>query len=107
MNQLIVEQAHKEFNSLADKIAAKYKLLDSIEFGPVGTLAFNAMFTELASLFAHMSQLCYKLNLPMPAQLHRLLFFKYWRVLFGCKFAQYVGKQSYYVEDAASFPIDL
>ena len=29
VSQLIVEQADKEFNSLADKIATKYEQLDS------------------------------------------------------------------------------
>ena len=47
VNQLTVEQAHKEFTSLADKIAAKYEQLDSHEFGAVGNPPFNAMSTEL------------------------------------------------------------
>ena len=58
VNQLTVEKAHKKCNSLVDKIVAKYQQLDSREFRAVGTLAFNAKFAELASLFAHMSQLC-------------------------------------------------
>ena len=58
VNQLTVKEAHKEFNSLADKIAAKYELLDSREFRAVGTPAFNAKSAELAVLFACMSQLC-------------------------------------------------
>ena len=33
VSQLTVEQAHKEFNSLADKIAAKYDQLDSGNLG--------------------------------------------------------------------------
>ena len=33
VSQLTVEQVHKEFNLLADKIAAKYEQLDSGEFG--------------------------------------------------------------------------
>ena len=76
VSQLTVEQAHKEFNSLADKIAAKYGQLDSSEFGAVGTPAFNAKSAKLAVLLASMSQLCPRLNLPMPSQLHRLPFFK-------------------------------
>ena len=75
--QLTVEEAHKEFNSLADRIAAKYEQLDSGKFGAVGTPAFNAKSAKLASLFADMRQLCQRLNLPMPVQLHRLLFFKH------------------------------
>ena len=62
-SQLIVEQAHKEFNSLADNIAAKYEQLDSGEFGAVSSPAFNAKSTELSVLFACMSQLCQRLNL--------------------------------------------
>ena len=37
VSQLTAEQAHKEFNSLVDKIAAKYEQLDSGKFGAVGT----------------------------------------------------------------------
>ena len=33
VSQLTVEQVQKEFNLLADKIAAKYEQLDSGEFG--------------------------------------------------------------------------
>ena len=57
-SNLTVEEAHKEFNSLADRITAKYEQLDSGEFGAVGTPAFNAKSAELAILFACMSQLC-------------------------------------------------
>ena len=55
VSHLMVEEAHKEFNSLADKIAAKYEQLDSGEFGAVGTPAFNAKSAKLASIFAGMS----------------------------------------------------
>ena len=58
VNQVTVKEAHKEFNSLADKIAAKYELLDSRAFRAVGTPAFNAKSAELAVLFTCMSQLC-------------------------------------------------
>ena len=85
VSNFTVEEAHKEFNSLADRIAAKYEQLDSGEFGAVGTPAFNAKSTELAVLLACMSQLCQRLNLPMPAQFHRLLFFKHRRALFRSK----------------------
>ena len=77
VSHLTVEEAHKEFNSLADKIAAKYEQLDSGEFLSVGTPAFKAKSAKLASLIAHMSQLYARLNLPMPAQLYRLPFFKH------------------------------
>ena len=62
VSHLTVEEAHKEFNSLTDNIAAKYEQLDSGEFEAVSTLAFNAKSAELASIFAHMSQLCTRLN---------------------------------------------
>ena len=77
VTQLTVEEAHKEFNSLADRTAAKYKQLDSWEFGTVGTPVFNTKSAKLTILFAHMSQLCQRLNLPLPAQRHRLQFFKH------------------------------
>ena len=77
VSNLTVKEAHREFNSLAERIIAKYKLLESGEFGAVGTSAVNAKSAELAVMFACMSQLCQRLNLPMPAQLHKLPFFKH------------------------------
>ena len=74
---LTVQEAPKEFNSLTDKIRAKYKQLDSGEYGVVGTPAFNAEACELANLLAHVSQLCQKLNLPTPKELYRPTFFKH------------------------------
>ena len=49
ITQLIVEEAHKKFNSLADRIEAKYEQLHSSKFGAVGIPAFNAKLAELAS----------------------------------------------------------
>ena len=77
VSQLTVEQAHKEFNSLVDKIAAKYEQLDSAKFRIVGTPGFNTKSAELVCLYACMSQLFQRWNLPMPTQLHRLQFFKH------------------------------
>ena len=74
---LIVQEAYKEYNSLVNQIWAKYEQLDSGEFVAVGTPAFNAEACELANLFAHMSQLCARLNLPMPKELYRPIFFKH------------------------------
>ena len=34
---MTVQEAHKEYNSLTDKIRAKYEQLDSGEFGSPGT----------------------------------------------------------------------
>ena len=76
---MTVQEAHKEYNSLMDQIRAKYKQLDSGEYGAVGTPAFNAEACELANLLAHVSQLCHKLNLPTPKELYRPMFFKHWR----------------------------
>ena len=56
VSNFTVEEAHKEFKS-----------------------------TELVVLLACMSQLCQRLNLPMPAQFHRPLFFKHRRALFRLK----------------------
>ena len=74
---MIVQEAHKEYNSLTDQIRAKYEQLDSGEYGAVGTPAFNAEACELANLLAHVSQLCEKLNLPPTRELYRPMFFKH------------------------------
>ena len=76
---MTVHEAHKEYNSLTDQIRAKYKQLDSGEFGTVDTPAFKAEACELANLLAHVSQLCQKLNLLTPKELYRPMFFKHWR----------------------------
>ena len=76
---LTVQEAHKEYSSLTDQIRAKYEQLDSGEFGSPGTPAFDAEACELANLLAHVSQLCQRLNLPMPKELYRPTFFKHWR----------------------------
>ena len=55
---LTVHEAHKEYNSLTYQIWAKYKQLDSGQYGTVGTLAFKAEAYELANLLAHVNQLC-------------------------------------------------
>ena len=74
---LTVQEAHKEYNSLTDLIRAKYEQLDSGEYGAVGTPAFNAEACELANVFAQVSQLCQKQNLPPPKELYRPMFFKH------------------------------
>ena len=76
---LTVQEAHKEYNSLTDQIRAKYEQLDSGKFGSPGTPAFDAEACELANLLARVSQLCQRLNLPMPKELYRPTFFKHWR----------------------------
>ena len=74
---LTVQEAHKEYSSLTDHIRAKYEQLDSGEFGSPGTPAFDAEACELANLLARVSQLCQRLNLPMPKELYRHTFFKH------------------------------
>ena len=74
---LTVQEAHKEYSSLTDQIRAKYEQLDSGEFGSPGTPAFDAEAGELAKLLARVSQLCQRLNLPMPKELYRPTFFKH------------------------------
>ena len=72
-----MQEAHKEYSSLTDQIWAKYEQLDSGEYRAVGTPAFNAEACELANLLGCVSQLCQKLNLLTPKELHRPTFFKH------------------------------
>ena len=74
---MTVQEANKEYNFLMDQIRAKYKQLDSGEFGSPGTPAFDAEACKLANLLAHVSQLCTKLYLPTPKELYRPTFFKH------------------------------
>ena len=71
---MTVQEAHKEYNSLTDQIQAKYKQLDSGEYGTVGT---PAEAYELAYLLACVRQLGQKLNLLTPKELYRATFFKH------------------------------
>ena len=71
---MTVQEAHKRYSSLMDQIRAKYKQLDSGEFGSPGTPAFDAETCELANLLACVST---KLNLPTPKELYRPTFFKH------------------------------
>ena len=74
---MTVQEAHNEYDSLMDKIRAKYEQLDSGKFGSPGTPAFDAEACELANLLDHVSELCIKLNLPTPKELYRPKFFKH------------------------------
>ena len=74
---MTMQEAHKEYNSLTDKIRAKYEQLDSGDFGSPGTPAFDAEAFALANLLAHVSELCKKLNLPPPKELYRPMVFKH------------------------------
>ena len=68
---MTTEEAHKEYKSLIDQIRAKFEQLDSGEYGAIGSPVFNAKCSKLSHLFAHMSELCKQLNLPLPKDLHR------------------------------------
>ena len=83
---LIVQEAHKEYNSLTDQIWAKYEQLDSGEFGVVGTPASNAEACELANLLAHVSQLCQKLNPATSKGTLQAHILQALKTLFGSKF---------------------
>ena len=74
---MTVQEAHKEYNSLTDKIRAKYEQLDSGEFGSPGSPAFDAEACELAHILTCVSELCIKLNLPNPKELYRPTVFKH------------------------------
>ena len=74
---MTVQKGHKEYNYLTDQIRAKYKQLDSGEYGAVGNPAFNAEAYELANLLACVRQLGQKLNLLTPKELYRAKFFKH------------------------------
>ena len=69
---MTVQEAHKEYNSLTDKIRAKYEQLDSGNLAPQH-LMLEAC--ELAHLLAHVSKLCIKLNLPTPKELYKPMVF--------------------------------
>ena len=77
---MTVQEAHKEYNSLTDKIRAKYEQLDSGEFGSPGTPAFDAEACELAHLLACVSE---PANSKGIIQAHGLQALK---TLFGSKF---------------------
>ena len=74
---MTVQETHKEYSSLTDQIRAKYKQLESGEFGSPGTPAFDAEAYELAHLLACVSELCKKLNLLTSKELYRPTFFKH------------------------------
>ena len=102
---LPVQEAHKEYSSLTDQIRTKYKQLDSGEFGSPGTPAFDAEACELANLLAHVSQLCQRLNLPMPKELYRP---RSSSIEDTFQIKIYTGRQSWLGYGGCSFvPIDM
>ena len=101
---MIVQEAHKEYNSLMDQIRAKYEQLDSGKFGSPHIPAFDAEACELANLLAHMSQLCTKLNLPTLKELYRPMFFKHWRHFLD---QNYTGQAVCLGYGGCSFVVDM
>ena len=91
VGNLTVDEANAEFGKLVDQITAIDEKLKSGEFGEDTSAPFIAKVQELASLFARISQLCQRLNLPMPKHLWRMPYFKHWR---GEFFKQNVPSQS-------------
>ena len=87
---LTVQEAHKEYSSLTDQIRAKYEQLDSGESGSPGTPAFDAEACELANLLPHVSQLCQRLNLPMPKGIVQAHVLQALKTFFGSKHRQTV-----------------
>ena len=52
---MTVHEAHKEYNILIDQIWAKYKLLDSREYGKVNTPACNVECSKSGHLMVQIS----------------------------------------------------
>ena len=77
VGNLTVDEAHAEFGKLIDQITAIDEKLKIGEFGEATSAPFIAKVQELASLFAHISQLCQRLNIPMPKQLWWMPYFKH------------------------------
>ena len=70
-------EAHAEFSKLVDQITAIDEKLQSGKFSEATSAPFIAKVQELASLFAHISQLCQQLNIPMPKHLWWMPYFKH------------------------------
>ena len=77
VSQLTSQQAHNEFCKLTDLIATKNEELMSGEFGEAGGSKFLAKISELTPIYACMSQLCKRLNLPWPTKLWQPPHFKH------------------------------
>ena len=77
VGNLTVNEANAEFGKLVDQITAINEKLKSGEFGEATSAPFIAKVQELASLFARISPLCQRLNLPMPKHLWWMPYFKH------------------------------
>ena len=69
VSNLTVLEAHDEFQKLTDLIAAKNEELMSAKCGKATGDKFIDKVKELSPLYARMSQLCRRLNLPWPTKL--------------------------------------
>ena len=77
VSNLTVPEAHDEFRKLTDLIAAKNEELMSGECGKATGNKFIDKVKELFPLYAQMSQLCRRLNLPWPTKLWQPPYFKH------------------------------
>ena len=77
VNELTVQEAHAEFGKLIDRIAAIDEKLVSGECGGATSETFVSKIHQLAPLYARISQLCQKLNIPWPQKLWRPPHFKH------------------------------
>ena len=71
------DEAHTEFSKLVEWITKLDQELQSGKFGNAGCETFNQKVHELAVLFSRVSQLCKRLNIPMPKALWRMPYFKH------------------------------
>ena len=69
VSNLTVDEANAEFGKLVNQMTTIDEKLKSGKFGEATSAPFIAKVQELASLFAHISQLCQRLNLLMPKHL--------------------------------------
>ena len=77
VSNITVLEAHNEFQKLTDLIAAKHEELMSGKFGKAGGDKFVDKIRELSPLYARISQLCKKLNIPWPKKLWQPPHFKH------------------------------
>ena len=77
VDQLTVQEAHAEFDKVMSRIAAIGEKLVSGNAGDADCEIFSEKIKELAPLYARITQLCKKLNIPWPSKLWRPPHFKH------------------------------
>ena len=77
VDQLTVQEAHAEFDKDMSHIAAIDEKLVSGNAGDADSETFSKKIKELAPLYAQISQLCKRLNIPWPSKLWRPPHFKH------------------------------